>query len=249
MKLDDQLITFPFKDQRWVGKFVVGGLLSLCGMLIPLFLIPVSGYRLRVMRRALAEGTYALPDWDDWGELIGSGLKVWLVTIVYGLPLWVMVFCGSGMLAAGSILFSIGVAEESLLAMIGIDLVLMGFVVFGVGMILAFPVGFLIPVALARMVSYDSLNSAFQFGDVWRELKTGFKQYVLAFLFYFALSMGASIAASLLLYTVCLTCLYPFALGFAMVYTVVMYGTLFGLAYRETRALEGGSPDQKEAAG
>ena len=92
MKIDDQLIVFPFKDQRWVSKFVVGGLLSLFGFLIPLTFIPVSGYMIRVMRHTLDEGTYALPDWDDWGDLILSGLKAWLVTVVYSLPLWVTMF-------------------------------------------------------------------------------------------------------------------------------------------------------------
>ena len=165
MKLDDQLITFPVKDERWVGKFAVGGLLSLCGMLIPLFLIPLSGYRLRVMRRVLDEGTLSLPDWDDWGELILSGLKVWLVTIVYGLPLLVLVFGGYGMMIAGAMLFPIGVGQESLLAMAGIGLALMGFVALGVGMILAFPVGFPHP---CRAGADGLLRLAEQRLPVWR---------------------------------------------------------------------------------
>jgi hypothetical protein len=248
MKVDDQLIVFPFKDQRWVGKFVVGGVLSLCGFLIPLTFVPLSGYMVRVMRRTLTEGIYALPDWNDWGDLLLSGLKAWLVTIVYSLPLWVMMFCGYGAMVAGSILAPFGAAEESVLPIIGgVALALMGFAAFGVGTILAFPVMFLAPVAVARMVADDSLNSAFQFGDVWRELKTGFKQYILAFLVYLALSMGASLVATLLFYTVCLTCLAPFAMAFAVVYAMVMQGALFGLAYRETRASEEG--DQAEAAG
>jgi hypothetical protein len=250
MKIDDQLITFPFKDERWASKFLVGGLLSLCGFLIPLTFIPLSGYMVRVMRRTESEGVLSLPAWDDWGDLILSGLKAWLVTIVYSLPLWVTMFCGYGAMVAGGLIAPFGAAEESVLPVIGgVALVLMGLAAFGVGMILAFPVMFLAPIALVRMVADDSLNSAFQFGEVWRELKTGFKEYIVAFLVYLALSMGASMVATLLFYTICLTCLAPFAMAAAVVYAMVMEGALFGLAYRETRALAGGGPEQVEAAG
>jgi hypothetical protein len=250
MKIDDQLITFPFKDERWANKFLVGGLLSLCGFLIPLTFIPLSGYMVRTMRRTQSEGVLSLPDWDDWGDLIVSGLKAWLVMAAYSIPLWVFMFGGYGAMMAGGIIAPFGAAEESALAMMGgVALALMGLVVFGVGMILAFPVQFVSPIALVRMVADDSLNSAFQFGEVWHELKTGFKEYILAFLVYLALSMGASLVATFLFYTVCLTCLAPFALAVAVVYAMVMQGTLYGLAYHETRALAGSESDQVEAAG
>jgi hypothetical protein len=250
MKIDDQLITFPFKDERWANKFLVGGLLSLCGFLIPLTFIPLSGYMVRTMRRTQSEGVLSLPDWDDWGDLIVSGLKAWLVMAAYSIPLWVFMFCGYGAMMAGGIIAPFGASEESAPAVVGgVALALMGLAAFGVGMILAFPVQFVSPIALVRMVADDSLNSAFQFGEVWRELKTGFKEYILAFLVYLALSMGASLVATLLFYTVCLTCLAPFALAVAVVYAMVMQGTLYGLAYRETRALAGGESGQVEAAG
>ena len=249
MKVDDQLIVFPFKDQHWVRKFVVGGLLALCGMVIPLFLIPVSGYMMRIIRRTLDDDTPSLPDWDDWGDLILSGLKAWLVTIVYSLPLWAMILCSQGAITAGVLTTTIGIAEESPLALGGIALALMGFASFGVATILTFPLMFLSPVALARMVAHDSVGSAFQLGEVWRELKTGFKHYILAFVVYLALSMGASLVATLMIYSVCLTCLSPFAYAVAVVYAFVMQGTLYGLAYRETQALARPEGKQAEAAG
>jgi hypothetical protein len=240
MKVDDQLIVFPFKDQRWVGKFVVGGVLAFCGRFIPLFFIPISGYTVRVMRRTLKDGTPSLPDWDDWGDLILSGLKAWLIFLVYSLPLLAAIFVAYGALFGGAAAFIFGLAEESALALGGIVLALIGVVAFGFAMIVTFPVFFFIPLALTRLAAYDSLGRAFQLGEIWREVKSGFTRYLLAFVVYLAVSMAASLVASFLRYTVCLACLYPFALGFALVYSGVMQGTLYGLAYRETLALEDG---------
>jgi hypothetical protein len=142
-----------------------------------------------------------------------------------------------------------GAAEESLLVMSGGGvLTLVGFVGFGVLMLLWYPVTFFVPVAVARMVAHDSLGSAFQLGEVWREIKSGFKYYILAFVVYLALSMGVSMAAMLLMYTICLACLYPFILAFGAVYGQVMEGALYGLAYRETQALTLPGGEQTEAA-
>jgi hypothetical protein len=240
MKVDDQLIVFPFKDERWVGKFVVGGVLAFCGRIIPLFFIPISGYTVRVIRHTLKDGTPSLPDWDDWGDLILSGLKAWLIFLVYSLPLLIAIFCAYGGIFGGVAAFFIGAAEESAWALGGIFLAMVGFFAFGIVMIVMFPTFFFIPLALTRLAAYDSLGRAFQFGEIWREVKAGFSRYLLAFVVYLAVSMAASLAVSFLRYTVCLACLYPFALGFALVYSGVMQGTLYGLAYRETLALEGG---------
>jgi hypothetical protein len=98
------------------------------------------------------------------------------------------------------------------------------------------------------MVSGSFLQSSSSFATFQMASKTGFKQYIIAFLVYLALSMGVSLVATFLFYTVCLTCLAPFAMAAAAVYAMVMQGALFGMAYRETRALEDGSPDQVEAA-
>jgi hypothetical protein len=249
MKIDDQLILFPFKGKDATRKFFVGGLLALCGMLIPLLYIPISGYKVRVIRRTLDDGVPSLPAWDDWGDLILSGLKVWLVSIVYGLPLVVVTLCINGVVLAGIMTSMFGATEESFLAIYsGVALMLIGFAGFGVMMLLWLPVMFFTPVAVVRMVVHDSVKSAFQFGEVWREIKSGFKHYILAFVVYLAMSMGVSMAASLLMYTICLACLYPFILALGVVYGQVMEGALYGLAYRETQALALPGGEQTEAA-
>jgi hypothetical protein len=249
MEIRWEYFRFPFDDERWVGKAAVGIAMGLLGFLIfPLLFL--TGFGLRVMRRVIQGEPLTLPDWDDWGGLLTDGVRAWVVGLVYGLPAMILACCAFGAWAAGFVALMGGATGDAPgLATSGIVLGWgIGSVLFGIMMIIALPLAFLQQVALTRMIAHDSLNSAFEFGEVWRLTKAGLNNYLLAFAVYYGGTMLISMVGSILSYTIILSCLYPLAMLFLAYYGPLLMGALFGAAYRETQTKLEAGEEQAEAA-
>jgi hypothetical protein len=247
-----QLFRFPFDDERWKSKFLVGGLLGLGGVSLwiitwPL-LFPLWGYSVRIMRRAIKGEPLALPEWDNWGQLFGDGLRFWLVGFVYGLPTWLLACCAYG--AWFGAIFAMAAAGEEppeLLGLLGVFAAQgVGMVLLGITFLVSLFLSFLAMVGVTRMVALGSLESAFQFGEVWRLARKGFTNYLMALGILYAAFFVIYMVAYMLVYTCVLACLFPILLGFLIFYTPVLMGALLGMAYYHTAADP--SPAAREAA-
>jgi hypothetical protein len=233
MKITGELLTFPFKDEKWIGKILIGMLLGMAGILVFPLLWPLTGMGIRVMRQTMQGQAPAMPEWDDWGELFKDGLRYWGVMVIYGLPLWVLIGPAYGLLGYGVYLFIRGIDDPALFFqammfwMAGMGLSTLAFIP---GVFL----GFLGTIAVTRMVANDSFRSAFELKEVWALMRRGFKHYAIAMVIFYAIIMGMSMAASILTSTIVLSCLYPFLLGIAALLGRLLMGTLFGMAYYET---------------
>lgn len=233
MNINSDFLTFPFRDERWQNKFLIGGLLALVGSFIWPLLLPISGYQIEVMRRAQLSGELSLPDWDDWGRLFGDGLKAFVVVFVYMLP--TLLFYCIGFILMMAIFPAIFVAEQNPEVMVlGIMGQYAGFFMFALGMIPALVLGPLAAVGITRMVATDSLGAAFQFGEVWRLARRGFKHFFLAFVLVMGSYLVLYLVALTLGYTIVLSCLTPFFAAAVMIYIASISGALMGLAYRAT---------------
>ncbi len=81
--------TYMFEDKKWIEKIVIGGLVSLIPI-IGNFL--VVGYFIELVRRVRQHESEPLPDWDNWGGKLAEGLKLFIIYLVWGLPLIVLYF-------------------------------------------------------------------------------------------------------------------------------------------------------------
>jgi hypothetical protein len=82
---------FQFRDPNWVSKLLLGALFSLLGVfLIGAFL--VMGYQVEVIQRVIRKEPNPLPEWDRLSEKLLRGVKLFVVSIAYFLPLFVIVF-------------------------------------------------------------------------------------------------------------------------------------------------------------
>ncbi|MBN1427568.1 MAG: DUF4013 domain-containing protein [Anaerolineae bacterium] len=242
MKIDWQLFRFPLDDPRWKNKALIGGLLAFAGYYfsLPLFvlMLPLNGYGIRVMRHNAKGEPPALPEWDDWGGLFADGLRSWVVILVYNLPVFVLTSCS--MLALIPSFLAIPAMSNEELTGIAIVSVMGSYAVFfvmmGIIMLISLPLNYLSLVAMTRMAVTSSLNSAFEFRNVWQLARKGFKNYIVAYLVYLGVLMGLSMIISISAYTVVLCCLYPFLLALLVVYSQVFMGTVFGMAYYHTNA-------------
>ncbi len=234
MSIDWRFLRFPFDDKAWVNKALVGGVLGVVGLIVWPLLLPLWGYSLRIMRHTAKGEPPSLPEWDDWGQLFLDGLKYIFVSLVYMLPLLLLLCCAYAAIIAPWALFLLPAAAEDVLRLVPGGM-MAGYALFyvltGTSMLLAIFLMFLVFVAITRMVAHDSLDSAFQFGEVWRLARVGFRNYLVAFVGLFGIMAIVYLIAMGLGYTIVLLCLLPFLIGAIAWYSSVMIGALFGAAY------------------
>jgi hypothetical protein len=91
-------LTFFTEEERWVEKTTIGTLVLLISSLLSVILVGllgffiVLGYGLRLMRNVRNEVRPVLPEWDQWGDDLVRGLKLFVVYLVWALPLILITF-------------------------------------------------------------------------------------------------------------------------------------------------------------
>jgi hypothetical protein len=158
-----QALSFIFDDEQWVGKLLIGALISL----IPIFGgFAVMGYAVAVLRNVEENRARPLPKWDRLGDYFVDGLLVWAATFVYSIPLLVLM-CP---LLFVWVLPALAGESEDLMAVLG---GIAGIISLGVGC-LALLYGLLLwllsPVIQIRFAETGKLGSCLRFGEVFRFL-------------------------------------------------------------------------------
>lgn len=241
MKIDWQLLHFPFDDPHWQNKVVIGVLLGIGSILLfPISLLlalPLSGYTLRLMRSVIQGSEPSMPEWDNWNELFTDGIKAWVVGFVYGLPMLVITCCFYGSFFA-IIPFMASAESGPRLALIFAGSMVLFYVLIFVLMAVMFvvmiPTVYFAMVALTRLAATGSLNNAFEFREVMQLGRRGFPNYLLAFVGVYGVVGILSLAMVAVIYSIVLSCLYPVLMGALIFYGAVLGGAVFGKAYFHT---------------
>jgi hypothetical protein len=76
-------LSFPFDDDDWIVKFVVGTLMTLAGFILPFILL---GYEVNVARHVMRGKERPLPGTDNIGEVIADGLMALIAGLIYAIP-------------------------------------------------------------------------------------------------------------------------------------------------------------------
>lgn len=103
-------LTFMWEDPRWKEKIAIGtGVMLITFALMPVLigvvgLLIVMGYCVRLVQNVRSGNQYPLPEWDQWGEDLSRGFKLFVVALVWGLPAILLALP----IAAGGILLAAG---------------------------------------------------------------------------------------------------------------------------------------------
>jgi hypothetical protein len=81
---------FQFQDPNWVSKMFLGALFELLSILLIGSWL-VMGYQVEVIQRVMRKDPTPLPEWDRLSEKLLRGIKLFLISVVYHLPL-VLIF-------------------------------------------------------------------------------------------------------------------------------------------------------------
>jgi hypothetical protein len=171
--------TFVFEDPDWVRKILIGGLMYLLSfLLIGIFFI--FGYNARLARNVAAGVARPLPEWDDWGNDLVEGLKLFGIVLIYFAPVMVIFVVGLGGTAMLGALADDTGAEGAAAVAGGM---------FSIGMcllyVLALAVMVILPAALTLAVMRRSFSAAFDFGSVFSYMGQNGTNYILAIVVYF----------------------------------------------------------------
>jgi hypothetical protein len=164
---------YVFEDEQWITKILIAAAILFGGILLGVLVIPaflaaflLSGYGVEITRRVINRNPQVLPDWDNWGDLMVDGLKVWVIGVVYALPAIVVSACLS---IPGAALSQDAPGWASFFSSIGGCL----------GFLWSLVVTLLTPAAIAFFVVNDDLGAAFRFGDVFNFVRDNFSNYLI----------------------------------------------------------------------
>ncbi len=227
-----EIFTFPFKDADARKYLLIGGLISVAGFFIPILpYLLLYGYAVIIARQVLKGEEPHMVPWEDWGEMIKEGAKLFGVGVVFSLPILIIAIP----LMIGGIAMPIIVetmdsgSTDTFIALFTI--IMMGSMCIIIP--LSIPLTVVIPAAEMHVVENNDFAAAFRFKEWWPILRANLGGFIVAFGIYYLVSMALAIVMQILIATLIFACLLFILIPAMTIYlTLIMYVTS-AIAYRD----------------
>jgi hypothetical protein len=161
---------FQFQDPNWVSKMFLGALFELLSILLIGSWI-VMGYQVEVIQRVMRKDPTHLPEWDRLSEKLLRGIKLFLVSVVYYLPL-VLIFI--------PLVFLIGLSSTAHSEEMQI---FSGFTLISAVIFIVLPytlfVGILLPVIYLEFAKRERVGDALNLATVLRFFKNNWQNVII----------------------------------------------------------------------
>lgn len=225
---------FMFQDPRWFRKLLIGTLLLLAGILFSWILIGlvaliiVLGYAQVTLRNVLEGQEHPMPEWEDWGDFIVRGFKLFVAMLIWLLPIFILIIPvafgsallnnqGNGSAAGGGLLLA---CASCLMLLWGIFIALLS------------------PAIYVRLAAFDRFSAAFEVGELWSFTSANIGNVILVLLLLLLVSwIAVPIIGFLgvLLCVVGLVITVPFASLWQTLVTAHLYGQIGAYGNRPVR--------------
>ncbi len=227
-----EIFTFPFKDADARKYLLIGGLISVAGFFIPILpYLLLYGYAVIIARQVLKGEEPHMVPWEDWGEMLKEGAKLFGVRVVFSLPILIFAIP----LMIGGIAMPIIVetmdsgSTDTFIALFTI--IMMGSMCIIIP--LSIPLTVVIPAAEMHVVENNDFAAAFRFKEWWPILRANLGGFIVAFGIYYIVSMALAIVMQILIATLIFACLLFILIPAMTIYlTLIMYVTS-AIAYRD----------------
>jgi hypothetical protein len=214
--------SFAFEDPDWLKKLGIGALL----MIIPFIgWLVVAGWGIEITKRVIQHDPQPLPDWSDFGGHLVKGLQVFVIGLVYSLPIILVNICQQGVTLFGQ---QGDTTDQTILMAVTVLAVCFGCVSF----IYSIFLGFILPAALGNFAATGQMGAGFRFGEVFGLVRAAPVAYLLALLGGFVASLIASLGLILCVIGILFTAVYAYTIN----------AHLYGQAYNQGMAARGLKP-------
>lgn len=159
--------SFVFDDEEWIQKILIVALISIIPIIGQLFLF---GWALEIGKRVVEKDPNPLAGYDEFGEKLVLGLKGWVVSLVYAIPLIILIPIAS---VPPAILVDTDAAWLG--ALLSTCFSCLAFLFIVVLLLIE-------PPALIAMAASGEIGDAFKLGRLWEILKAGIGPFVIAIL-------------------------------------------------------------------
>ncbi len=181
-------LMFPFDDDEWLKKLGIGVLVSL----IPIIgTMTLQGWSFEITRRVRRGDAVPLPDWSDFGGLLGTGFKLFIAALVYQIPtlifvcvassVWLLPALGGDSDAAGALAGLAGTLIICCSCLIVLYGLFAAVVYFG---------------GLIRFVDREELGTFFQVGENFALVRDNIGDFGMVLLYVILASLIAGVASS-----------------------------------------------------
>jgi hypothetical protein len=205
-------LSFPFDDDDWIVKFVVGTLMTLAGFILPFILL---GYEVNVARHVMRGKERPLPGTDNIGEVIADGLMALIAGLIYAIPAIVL---GCILAFMGGLL---GNSDLGGTLFACLTCCMSGFfILYGIVATALFWMG------VIRYAETGNFSEFLRFSDLWDDVRANLGTLIGLLLYSIVLGLLVSVASIFL----AITCVGIPALTF---YSQVVSGHLIGQAGQE----------------
>lgn len=211
--------TFMFDDEEWIKKLAIGGGIALVAVILSPILVglvlflPLMGYMLETIK-SVRDGQTKLPEWADFGNLFVKGLMLFLITLVYQIPVILLACLAGGV--------NVAMAEADPDVAQALSIVAACFSCLQV--IVSLLIGAIMPAAIIRYAQYDTFGSAFQFGEIFRFITANIGNYIIAVLLTWVAGLLAGLGLIL-----CIVGVF-----FTMFWSMLVSANLYGQLARQT---------------
>lgn len=178
-------ITYVFEDRRWLTKIgIAAGIL-----LVPILNFSITGYAVEIIRRLMRRESEVLPEWDNLGQHFMDGIKLWVVGVVYSLPLLLLI-CLFLLPIIPQLL--LGTQDEDIRNFLSgfglLALVCGGLILFLYSLFLSF----LYPAIMSQYASYNSIGACLRIGEIWKMIAQDVGGYITIWLGLLVLTFGGA---------------------------------------------------------
>ncbi len=163
-----KLIKSPVKDEQWIAKVVIGGVVSL----IPVLGFCGLGYIASLIRKVIRGDDDKLPEWTNWGRMFTDG-------ILYGVAAFLYMLIPFLIFSGGVFLPGLGIS----------GFLIRTFSIF-IAVVAALGASFLLPMAICNFVAGGNFKFAFDFKSMQDKIKLISKDYGTAYLIALGLTVG-----------------------------------------------------------
>ncbi len=202
--------SYVFEDEDWIKKIVITAIISI----IPIVgQVALLGWSVEIARRVIRGDSTPLPDWSDFGGLLTLGVKAFVISFVFALPL-MFISIPSALLDS--------VSSDSGEAVLTFFIFCISCFALLYGLALAF----FLPAAYGELAATDDLGASFNIGKIFGHIRAAPSAYLLTFLGIIAAGILASFGIILCFVGILFTAAYSYA----------VQGHLYGQAYKEATA-------------